>query len=143
MAQVRLRPRKFVEGEAAHLVGESAAMDQAARRVKGRVLAEAARHRQTGAYMASIHIKKVRPPNYVTPGHYVKDRVIYTNDPAALSIEYGHKPSKHKTQRPVGGQFIFTRALGKAGFSAARAAPSVRAKRSSTRSLTRALTRRK
>lgn len=116
MAEVRLRPRKFVEGEAAHLVGESAIMDAAARRIKGRVLAEAARHKQTGAYMASIHIRKVRPPAHVTPGHYVKDRVIYTDDPAALSIEYGHKPSKHKTQRPVGGQHIFTRALARARF---------------------------
>lgn len=111
MAKVTVYPRKYVEGEASHLVGESAYMDAVARRVKGKVLAEAARHRRTGAYMASIKIAKVRPPAYVTPGHYVKDRLIYTDDPAALSIEYGHKVPGGKSQRPVGGQFIFTRAL--------------------------------
>ncbi len=116
MATVTVYKRKFVEGEASHLVGESAPMDAAARRIKGRVLAEAMRHRSTGAYMASIHIKKVRPPAYVTPGHYVKDRLIYTDDPAALTIEYGRKPSRHKTQRPSGGQFIFTRAIARARF---------------------------
>ncbi|MBU3995588.1 MAG: DUF5403 family protein [Actinobacteria bacterium] len=116
MARVTLYKRKFVEGEASHLVGESQAMDAVARRIKGRVLAEAARHRQTGAYMASIKIRTVRPPAYVTPGHYVKDRLIYTDDPAALSIEFGRKPSGHKTQRPVGGQHIFTRALMRARF---------------------------
>lgn len=111
MAKVTVYPRKYVEGEASHLVGESAYMDAVARRVKGKVLAEAARHRLTGAYMRSIKIAKVRPPEYVTPGHYVRDRLIYTDDPGALAIEYGRKPSQHKSSRPVGGQHIFSRAL--------------------------------
>lgn len=86
---------------AARMAGESSAMDVAAERVANKARELARQHVETGHFEASIHTAK-------TPGRGgVTDRVAYTDDPAALSIEFGHVTS---TGKRVPGQLIFTRA---------------------------------
>lgn len=92
------------------MVGRSRAMDAAAAGVQARIIAEATRHRLTGAFIRSIKIEKV--PGRQGNGRLVTDRLIYSDDPAALSIEFGHRQGK-KNKRFIPGQYIFTRAYGR------------------------------
>lgn len=99
--------------EAARLVGESDVLDDLAARVQRTVRREAARNRNTGDYINSIKVATRTGPSGV------KDRIVYTNDPGALSIEYGHMTiRRHKGSRRaswngtrVPGQYVFTRAF--------------------------------
>lgn len=93
------------------MVGRSTAMDRAADLVKARVLAEASRHRSTGAFMRSIKVKKVR--GRFGRGKQVTDRLIYSDDPAVLSIEYGTTRSDGTR---VPGKHTFERALSVTGW---------------------------
>ena len=92
------------------MVGNSRALDTAAAQVKANIIAQAAKHRLTGAYMQSIKIEKVRGRQ--GNGRLVTDRLIFSDDPAALSIEFGHWQGK-QNRRFVPGQYIFTRAYGR------------------------------
>lgn len=88
------------------MVGKSREMDRAAEGVRDRVIANAMRHRLSGAYIGSIKIGRVRGRQ--GNGLLVTDRLVFTTDPGALSIEYGHKNSR--SGKFVPGQYIFTRA---------------------------------
>lgn len=93
------------------MVGESSEMDHAADAVRARVVSEASKHRKSGAYINSIKTRKVRGRQ--GNGKLVTDRIVYTTDPAALSIEYGHE-TLSGTRVP--GQLIFTRAYARTGW---------------------------
>ncbi len=104
---------------AAIMAGRSSEMDRVANRVKMSVLRIAAESRLTGAFMDSVSVQKV--PGEAGVGVRVRDRIIVTTDPAALSIEYGHhasgrdQPGINLPNAPangtrVPGKFIFTRA---------------------------------
>ena len=82
-------------------------MDAAAERVKAEVKSRAARHHDTGAFADSFD---VRADLYRERG--VMDRVIESDDPAALSIEYGHLQGERGSgeRKFIPGQFIFNRA---------------------------------
>ena len=87
----------------ARMVGNSRAMDRAAKLIKSRAEANAARHVDTGAYINSIQI---RTPIYAPAG--VRDRSIIATDPASWKIEFGHRA---KSGEWVPGQFIMTNAV--------------------------------
>lgn len=93
---------------AAKIVGDSTALDKVAAEIIAAAHTEAARHRDTGSYARSLKIKKV--------GRHVMDRLVYSDDPAALSIEYGHatRRSANSEGPPkwVPGQFILINAVG-------------------------------
>lgn len=87
---------------AAQIAGEMSEMDDAEHRLEAAVRSEAERHRRTGAFQASINSGRVPGKRGVT------DREVWTDDPAAWSIEYGHR-APDGTDVP--GKFIFTNAL--------------------------------
>lgn len=98
------------------MVGGSREMDEAGRLMKSRVIAEAAKHKLTGAFIASVKVRKV--PGRQGNGRLVTDRLIYSDDPGVLAIEFGRKRSRDPdVPGRVPGQFIFTKALAKTGWS--------------------------
>jgi len=70
--------------EVAKIVGLSREMDVVADKVLDAAQMLAARHRQTGSYMESMKIEKVKGKRGVV------DRLIVATDPQSISIEYGH-----------------------------------------------------
>ncbi|MFD5864358.1 DUF5403 family protein [Agromyces sp. NPDC127015] len=71
--------------EAARIVGGTSDLTALARDVRGRVRRQImARAFDTGEFHSTVKIA-----NRVGP-YGVRDRVIYSDDPAALAIEYGH-----------------------------------------------------
>lgn len=92
--------------EAARIAGESAAMDAAAKKTLTRARASAAKHANTGAYMASLATGRIKGKKGVT------DREVYSDDPAALEIELGHFATRKDGSpgRFVPGQFNLVRA---------------------------------
>lgn len=112
---------KMVHLPVSIMVGDSSEMDEAANLVKARVVSEASRNRLTGAYIASIKIDRV--PGRQGNGTLVTDRLIYSDDPGAMAIEYGHRIKgfigplqQGNVNGKVPGQYIFTRALSKTGW---------------------------
>lgn len=89
----------------ARIAGESSAMDAAAGKIADRARMLARSHVESGAYEASIATAKIAGKKGVT------DRAAYTDDPGALSIEYGHTM---KDGTRVSGQYIFTKAAAEA-----------------------------
>ena len=79
---------------AAQIAGFDPEMDAAAERVKAEIQERAARHHDTGAFAESFD---VRADLYRERG--VMDRVVESDDPAALSIEYGHFTRRSKGRR--------------------------------------------
>ena len=79
---------------AAQVAGLDPEMDAAAERVKAEIKSRAARHHDTGAFADSFD---VRADLYRERG--VMDRGIESDDPAALSIEYGHFTRRSKSRR--------------------------------------------
>lgn len=100
--------RKDLGVVVARMVGESSAMDAAARKVQNRARAAAASHRQTGAYISGIKVRSK------TEYNGVRDREIISTDPASQKIEFGHSARRSKRRegpaRWVPGQFIMTNA---------------------------------
>lgn len=87
----------------AKLPGMQPALDGAARTVLTTAKGLAARHRETGAFMRSLSAAPV-------PGEKgVLDRIIFSDDPGAAAIEYGHLQDGDPPQW-VPGKFILTRA---------------------------------
>lgn len=64
----------------AHMPDVVDAVAEEAETRAGRIRAVAARHQQSGRFLGSIKTTPRRP-----------DTLIYSDDPAALSINYGHK----------------------------------------------------
>ncbi|WP_075691756.1 DUF5403 family protein [Corynebacterium sphenisci] len=89
----------------ARMPGVQGALDAAAAEVLARAKAAAAAHVDSGAYAASLAVDRIAGPKGVT------DRFVYSDDPAAAAIEYGHLQGK-RALRWVPGQFILTRAAG-------------------------------
>lgn len=89
-----------VSTEAARMIGDSAAFDSVMEQRANRIRSLAPR--RTGAFQESIQVRKVPGKNGVT------DREIYSDDPAALSIEFGHVT---KDGTPVHGHFPFSRGI--------------------------------
>lgn len=86
----------------AKLPGVQAELDKGAQKVLARAKANAAAHFKTGAYAASLGVA-------VVPGRNgVKDRMVYSSDPAAVPIEFGHVAANG---RVVPGQRILLNAL--------------------------------
>lgn len=95
------RVYKNAHVEAARIASNDPIMKARAERVHGIARAEAAKHRDSGEYFNSIKIKR--------GGGRVKDWIIYTDDPVALSKEFGHA---RPDGRWVDGVHAFGRALG-------------------------------
>ena len=89
---VKLIPKRRLRGMAAGVAGLDPEMDAAAERVKDAIVAEAARHSDTGDFAESFEVRRSRY-------HGVMDRVVVSTDPAALSIEYGHFTRRSKGRR--------------------------------------------
>lgn len=86
----------------AKLPGVQPELDAAAGAILSRAKANAAGRADSGAYARSLGVK-------ATPGRKgVKDRVVYTTDPGAVPIEFGHISEGGKW---VPGQRILLRAL--------------------------------
>ncbi len=90
----------------ARIVGDSSAMDKAARKVLAAARSEAAKHRDTGAYLSSLKIESVPGKKGVT------DRIIYADTREAVSIEFGHLAGKRGSpdRQWVPGKFIMINA---------------------------------
>lgn len=68
----------------AKLPGVQPLLDKGAREILGRARAQASRHMDTGAYFRSLQAMAV-------PGKKgVMDRIVYSDDPAAIPIEFGY-----------------------------------------------------
>lgn len=75
--------------EMAKLVSKTAALDEGAGKVLAAAQAIAARHTRTGKYAASLKVGTERHKG-------VDDRIVYSDDPAAESIEFGHMTRRAK-----------------------------------------------
>lgn len=106
MAKVNKNAGYVVAREVSH----SPVMDAAAKKVQAALKARATTHRDTGQFARSI---KVAPHMYTSDaGIVVKDRYVYSDDPGAVAIEYGHiAKSKKKGAYKVPGKHIFTNYL--------------------------------
>lgn len=72
----------------ARMCGESSAMDVAAEKLKSAVQREAAGSIETSAFINSINVDEHPTPMGNNKG--VRDRTVYSSDPGAYWIEYGH-----------------------------------------------------
>ena len=100
----------YVHKDASHIVARmvslSPIMDAAAETVQTDLKARAATSRRTGAFSRSI---KTTSRNHVSDrGITIKDRYVYSDDPAALSIEYGHLMETKNGPKKIPGKHIFT-----------------------------------
>lgn len=88
-----------LDAKVAHLPGIQPHMDVVAAKILAKARANAAAHAQTGAYMASLGVQRAGI-----------DRLVYSDDPAAAAIEFGHV-TRGKTPKYVRGQRILLNAL--------------------------------
>lgn len=88
---------------AARIASVDAVFDAAADEVAAQVRANAAGSKRTGRFLASIKVERVSGPSGVT------DRLVYSDDPNAMSIEYGHFTDGEKPSW-VPGKFAFRKA---------------------------------
>lgn len=95
--------RKNASTIAAQIASEHPVFDAEAQKVATAVRAEAAKHNRTGRFLGSIKVETVKGPSGVT------DRLVYSDDPNALSIEYGHFTAGD-SPKWVPGIFAFTKA---------------------------------
>lgn len=88
----------------ARMVGDSAALDDAAEAFRADVVAAAPVGKvRGGAFRSSIKVERVPGRSGVT------DRLIYSDDPGARAIEYGHEGPDGEW---VPGHYPFTRTHG-------------------------------
>lgn len=101
--------------KAAVIAGNSAAMDRAADTLLRNIKAEAAKHNLTTAFMRSWSVRTA--PGESGNGRQVNDRVVVTDDPGALAINYGHfnRQAKGSNKIPdfVPGKHIVEKAIGR------------------------------
>lgn len=88
-----------LDAKVAHMSGIQPHLDRVAQQILGRARANAAAHAQTGEYMASLGVQRAGI-----------DRLVYSDDPAAAAIEFGHV-TRGKTPKYVRGQRILLNAL--------------------------------
>ena len=94
---------------AARIASQHPVMDIYLGKVEAALKANAAKHRRTGAFMRSIHTQTI---NFTSSeGAVVKDRYVYTDHPAALSIEYGHLQKTKDGAKKVPGTYIITNTI--------------------------------
>lgn len=70
---------------AARIAGEDPEMDRVARTLQGLVKSEAAKHRLSGQFGASIIVQRARGKRGVM------DRIVVATDPLAAIKEFGHR----------------------------------------------------
>lgn len=98
---------------AAEIVGESEVLDALANKIRLEVINQAVIHRHTGQYIANVKTVKS-----VTG----KDRIVYSDDPGGVPIEWGYIPKKRfknsrrvqtrgTVVRRIPGQYIFHKAV--------------------------------
>lgn len=75
---------KGVGTKIARLPGVQPELDKAAAKILARAKAGASQHVRSGHYLNSLKIKTVRGKGGVI------DREVYSDDPGAVAIEYGH-----------------------------------------------------
>jgi hypothetical protein len=96
--------------QAARIAGQSAEMDVVAEALARRAREIAIAHSVTGNFFNSIDTAEIRGKRGVT------DRIVYTDDPAAVSIEFGHQTRLgkgiHGPRSYVEGLHIFGRVAG-------------------------------
>lgn len=91
---------------AAQIAGNNGEMDRAANQVRRAVRTVAAQYVDTGALHDSYQIATV--PGERGTGRSVNDRLVYSDDPAALPNEYGFPtragiiPGRHIMRRAMG-----------------------------------------
>ena len=94
---------------AARIASQHPVMDIYLSKVEKALKANAANHRRTGGFMRSIHTQTT---NYTSDnGVVIKDRYVYTDHPAALSIEYGHLQKTKDGAKKVPGTHIITNTI--------------------------------
>ena len=94
---------------AARIASQHPVMDIYLSKVEKALKANAAKHQRTGGFMRSIHTQAI---NYTSSkGAVVKDRYVYTDHPAALSIEYGHLQKTKDGAKKVPGTYIITNTI--------------------------------
>lgn len=96
--------------EAARIAGEHPEMDRVAGRLRQLVKAEAARHRDSGAFGDSVIVQRARGRRGV------QDRLVTATDPLAAVKEFGHAIRREKGGPPVAivhGMFTMARAIRK------------------------------
>lgn len=100
-----------VHVQAAIIAGGDSSMNRAANKLKANLIAEAVRHNLTGAFAQSFRIRKA--PGLQSTGRQVTDRIVYSVDPAAMSINYGHiaGPRPHQEFQKVPGKHVFEKAI--------------------------------
>lgn len=99
--------------EAALIAGNMPEMDAGAEKVLAAVRENATEHHDTGAYQASLHVERVPAAKPSRHGSKrVTDRLVWTDDPDAISIEYGHLQGEQGSgeRKFIPGLFIFNRA---------------------------------
>jgi hypothetical protein len=81
-------------------------LDQIADEIEVNAIGLAAEHIKSGDYVDSIHttVDKLSPSG--------RDRIVYSDDPDALAIEFGHLSGSRtsESRTPVAGQHILGRA---------------------------------
>lgn len=94
---------------AARIASQHPVMDIYLSKVEAALKSNATKHRRTGDFMRSIHTQTT---NYTSnKGVVIKDRYVYTDHPAALSIEYGHLQKTKDGAKKVPGTHIFTNTI--------------------------------
>lgn len=94
---------------AARIASQHPVMDIHLSKVEAALKSNATKHRRTGDFMRSIHTQTT---NYTSnKGVVIKDRYVYTDHPAALSIEYGHLQKTKDGAKKVPGTHIFTNTI--------------------------------
>lgn len=91
----------MIHVKAARIAADDPLMQATARRVQAIAKRVANQHRRTGQFADSIKITR--------GGGRVRDWIVYTDDPLAISKEFGHTTP---TGRFVGGIHAFGTALG-------------------------------
>ena len=95
---VHLKGERFVRGVAAGVAVDLPEFAAEVAAVEAAVKAEAAKYDDTGAFRRSVGTGRDRYRG-------VEDHVVYSDDPAAYSIEFGHST---KSGSHVPGNFVFT-----------------------------------
>ena len=102
---------------AAQVAGLDPEMDAAAERVKDAVVAEAEKHRDELNTRSPHFSESFEVAADVFERRGVMDRVVYTTDPGALAIEYGHRAGrrggKRRLRKWVPGLMIVNEAVNK------------------------------
>lgn len=93
----------------ARLPGIQTELDSAAAEILARAKAGAARHADTKHYLKSLKMGTISGPRGVV------DREVYSDDPAAIAIEFGHLARGKHGATKVPGHYVLINAVYGAG----------------------------